>query len=358
MDDARPRATRAKPGNNDPRPADAPQRVQRLIAAAGLCSRREAEELIEQGRVTVNEEVVTLGTTARTVDRIAVNGVLLEFPQLEYYLLNKPAGVVTAMRDKNVMTVMELVPTDERVYPVGRLDKETTGLLFLTNDGAFAERVAHPRYEIEKTYVATLDRPFERKDTIKLTKGLVFKEGIAQAKVHVMSARRVALTLHQGYNHIVKRMLGAIGYRVTGLQRTRIGPIKLSVPEGAYRRLTDAEVAAVLAATKRSVKRVYVTRDQVEAARRERKEINEKRTRKKPTTWEPRRPGKGGLYAERKRAPRVSRDERASLRDARRERAEREARSTQRKVSASSSSSPRTYRVSSKRPSFSRKNRK
>lgn len=344
-------------GSNDPRPADAPQRVQRLIAAAGLCSRREAEKLIEEGRVTVNEEVVALGATARIVDRIAVNGVHIEFPRSEYYVLNKPAGVVTAMRDSEAQTVIELVPSNERIYPVGRLDKDTTGLLFLTNDGAFAERVAHPRYEIEKTYVATLDRPFERKDTVKLTRGIVFKEGIAQAKVFIMSPRRVALTLHQGYNHIVKRMFGALGYRVKQLARTRIGPIALKMPEGAYRRLTDAEVAAVLAATKRSVRRIYVSRDQVEAARRERKEINEKRTAKKPTTWEPRRPSKGGLYAERERVARVSRDERAAIRDARRERGQREALKRQKKLSASSSSSPRTYRVSSKRPSFSRKKR-
>ena len=304
-------------GSNDPRPADAPQRVQRLIAAAGLCSRREAEKLIEQGRVTVNEEVVTLGASARSVDRIAVNGVHIEFPRQEYYILNKPADVVTAMRDKNVQTVIELIPSNERIYPVGRLDKDTTGLIFLTNDGAFAERVAHPRYEIEKTYVATLDRIFERKDIVKLTKGIVFKEGIANAKVFVVSPRRVALTIHQGYNHIVKRMFGALGYRVKELTRTRIGPIKLNLPEGAYRRLTDDEVAAVLAATKRVVRRQYVSRDQVEAARRERQKMNEKRVEKK-TTWEPRRPSKGGVYPERERVKRVSRDERAADRDARR----------------------------------------
>ena len=352
-------------GSNDPKPADAPQRVQRLIAAAGLCSRREAEKLIEQGRVTVNEEVVTLGASARSVDRIAVNGVHIEFPRQEYYILNKPADVVTAMRDKNVQTVIELIPSNERIYPVGRLDKDTTGLIFLTNDGAFAERVAHPRYEIEKTYVATLDRIFERKDIVKLTKGIVFKEGIANAKVFVVSPRRVALTIHQGYNHIVKRMFGALGYRVKELTRTRIGPIKLNLPEGAYRRLTDDEVEAVLAATKRVVRRQYVSRDQVEAARRERQKMNEKRVEKK-TTWEPRRPSKGGVYPERERVKRVSRDERAADRDARRAKTSAHPYAASKRVNegrprsaqdTSSSSPSRRRAMASNKPSFSKKKR-
>jgi 23S rRNA pseudouridine2605 synthase len=359
-------------GSNDPRPPDAPQRVQRIIAAAGLCSRREAEKLIEQGRVTVNEEIVTLGATARPADRIHVNGVLLERPEPIYILLNKPAGFITAVKDWHKRTVMDLVPIEERVYPVGRLDKGTTGILLLTNDGDFATRVAHPRYTITKTYVATLDRALAGADKAKLIRGIPLEEGFVKPHVRVLSPRRISVSLHQGYNHIVKRLFNALGYRVTALTRTRIGPLTANIPEGAFRVLKPEEVAAVLAATSRdpAFRKRFVSKDTIEAARRERRELREKRA-PKTTTWEPRRPGKGGRYREQERTPRVSREERATLRDALRDRPRGRARSATVKSkqshrahshatqpsSSPSRSKPFASNRDSKRSSYSRKKR-
>lgn len=230
-------------GSNEPKGHDEPQRVQKLIAAAGLGSRREAEEWIAQGAVTVNGKVVKLGDQALETDEVRLNGIRVKYPKKIYLLLHKPKGYVTTMRDiHGNKTVMDLVAVDERVYPVGRLDKDTTGLLILTNDGEFANRVMHPRYELEKTYVATVDKPFTLNDAKALERGVRLKEGMVRARLRLLGSRRVEVTLHQGYNHVVKRLLKEAGYWVRELSRVAIQGIRLNVPVGAYRQLTAAEV--------------------------------------------------------------------------------------------------------------------
>ncbi len=226
-----------------------PERVQKILAAAGLCSRREAEDWIRSERVEVNGKIVKIGESATRKDHITVNGVRVTFPKLTYLMLHKPKGYVTTMRDMyGKRTVLDLVHSDERIYPVGRLDKDTTGLLLFTNDGEFANRVMHPRYELEKVYVATLDKPFNPADTLKFESGIRFEEGIVRAKIKQRSMRRVEITLHQGYNHVVKRLCAAFGYKVIELERIRIGPLVMNIPIDAYRPLKQEEVDALLAA--------------------------------------------------------------------------------------------------------------
>lgn len=238
-----PRKTKVEP----PKAPGTPERVQKLIAAAGLASRREAERWIEEGRVQVNGHTIHLGDQATRKDKVTVNGAPITFPARVYVMLHKPKGYVTTRKDiYGNKTVMELVVSDERLYPVGRLDKDTTGILLLTNDGEFANRIMHPRYEIEKTYVATLDKPFAPQDLKAFASGIHLKEGIVQARVRILSPRRVEVKLHQGYNHVVKRIMKQSGYYVKDLTRTRIGPVALDIPLSAYRSLSDAEVAALL----------------------------------------------------------------------------------------------------------------
>jgi 23S rRNA pseudouridine2605 synthase len=167
-------------------------------------------------------------------------------------MLNKPKGYVTTRRDiYGNKTVMELVDVEERVYPVGRLDKDTTGLLILTNDGEFANRVMHPRYEIQKTYVATLDRIFDKKDLAEFNRGIRLEEGTVHAKLKILSPRRIEVTLHQGYNHVVKRIFRKKGYWVADLHRVKIGSLSLDVPPASYRVLSQKEISSLAPPPKR-----------------------------------------------------------------------------------------------------------
>jgi 23S rRNA pseudouridine2605 synthase len=229
------------------------ERVQKIIAASGLCSRRQAEEFIAQGRVQVNGRTIKLGDGAKEGDKITVNGAPIPQTEKLYFVLHKPKGYVTTVRDiYGNKTVMELIDREERLYPVGRLDKDTTGLLLMTNDGEFANRVMHPRYEIDKTYIATIDKPFDRKLVETYARGVRLKEGIVRAHVHVLGKTKVSVTLHQGFNHVVKRILNAHGYWVRELVRTRVGPIKLDVPLGAYRLLRQEEKELLMASSSRA----------------------------------------------------------------------------------------------------------
>jgi 23S rRNA pseudouridine2605 synthase len=229
-----------------PKDPSAPQRVQKLIAAAGLTSRREAETWISEGRVQVNGQTIKLGDSATTKDKITVNGAPLQFPKPIYLMLHKPKGYVTTVEDKiyKQQTVMDLIAVQDRVYPVGRLDKDTTGVLLFTNDGEFANRIMHPRYEVKKTYVATLDKPFDSAHIAAAQKGLRLEEGIVRASIRVLAPRKVEVTLHQGYNHVVKRIMKMLGYWVKDLQRTRVGAVTLNIPVATYRPLTEQEIAS------------------------------------------------------------------------------------------------------------------
>lgn len=233
---------------------DSAERVQKLLAAAGLGSRRSCEELIAAGRVAVDGETVTLGAKADptrqviTVDgeRVATN------PELVHLLLNKPLGVVTTVRDpQGRPTVMDLVPTNPRVYPVGRLDQDTEGLLLLTNDGELANRLAHPSYEVEKTYVCQVRGQLRRRAVRNLLEGVELEDGPARARsVRELGSAAdrtlVEVVLTEGRKREVRRMLAAVGLTVERLARVKLGPLPLGdIAPGKYRPLTGAEVRAL-----------------------------------------------------------------------------------------------------------------
>lgn len=236
------------------------ERLHKFLAQAGIASRRAAEQLITSGRVSVNGETVTrLGVQVDPErDRVEVDGVLVQpSGQKLYLVLNKPAGVVTTTRDPwGRPTVMDLVPKVGRLYPVGRLDAETEGLLLLTNDGELANRVMHPRYGCDKEYRALVRGVPSEEALEELRSGVQLDDGVARA-VRVEVAERapggrqwLRLTLREGRKREVRRMLAAVGLPVEYLQRVRIGPLKLGeLPVGKARPLSRSEVAALYAAT-------------------------------------------------------------------------------------------------------------
>jgi 23S rRNA pseudouridine2605 synthase len=220
-------------------------RLNAYLARAGVASRRKADELIKAGRVTVNGEPGQLNTFVERRDRVEFDGERVEAQQLVYVLLHKPEGVVTTARDpQGRPTVVELVDLPERVVPVGRLDVETTGALLLTNDGPLAHRLAHPRYGVEKVYVADVEgRPDER-DLRALAEGVELEDGLtAPATVRCLAPDRVELTLHEGRNRQVRRMLEAVGHPVRRLHRSVYAGLTLEGLEpGAWRELEPSEV--------------------------------------------------------------------------------------------------------------------
>jgi 23S rRNA pseudouridine2605 synthase len=220
------------------------QRIQKLLSNRGYCSRRKAEELIESGKVVVDGTTATLGDKAEENATILVDGKPVNAEKRRYLLLNKPTGYVTAVEDRHEKTVMELLTVTERVYPVGRLDKETSGLLLLTNDGDWAHRIMHPRYELGKSYEATLDKEVTDTALEQLRAGVNLEDGTTRpAKVEQLSKERVRLTIHEGKNRIVRRMFETLGYQVVQLHRKSIGKLTLGqLTKGRYRDLTSAEV--------------------------------------------------------------------------------------------------------------------
>ena len=238
-------------------------RINKYIAHAGVASRRKAEELIKQGLVTLNGQMVTeLATTVKSGDRVEVEGQPIYNEEKVYYLLNKPRGVISSVRDdKGRQTVVDLLPeVKERIYPVGRLDWDTSGLLILTNDGDFTDKMLHPRHEIDKVYVARV-KGLASKDNLRpLTKGIVIDGKKTQpARYRIVKTDReknrsvVELTIHEGRNHQVKKMFEAVGLMVDKLSRTRFGTLDLSgLNPGEARRLNKKEISQLhtLAVTK------------------------------------------------------------------------------------------------------------
>lgn len=230
-----------------------PERLQKVIARAGVASRRAAEDLINAGRVTVNGETAHIGQKVDAVaDEIMVDGSLLPSPAGHvYYLLNKPSGVVSTASDTHGRrTVVDLVPTQPRVVPVGRLDAETTGLLILTNDGDLTHLVTHPSSGIEKRYRVTVDGRVTSEECLRLMDGVVLEDGPARAhharilESGVSSTLSIVLT--EGRKREVRRMMEALGHSVTALHRTSVGPIHdRDLDEGQWRHLTEEEVAAL-----------------------------------------------------------------------------------------------------------------
>jgi len=226
------------------------ERLQKVLAQAGLGSRRACEELIAAGRVTVNGEVATLGSRADPeVDAIEVDGARIGVRQgLVHYLLNKPAGVVTTASDpQGRPTVVGLVPAEPRVYPVGRLDADTEGLLVLTNDGELAHRLTHPSFGVDKEYLADVTGTPSRGALRRLREGVELEDGLtAPARVSLVGDHTLRITIHEGRNRQVRRMCEAVGHPVRRLVRVRIGPLAdRRLPPGEWRPLTQAEVRAL-----------------------------------------------------------------------------------------------------------------
>lgn len=236
---------------------DEGERLQKILAAVGYGSRRKCEELIAEGRVSVNGEVAILGKRVdATVDLIEVDGATVASkPGLVHYLLNKPAGVVTTADDpQGRPTVVEMVPDDPRVFPVGRLDYETEGLLLLTNDGELTHRLTHPSFGVEKEYLAEVEGSPSQRSISRLRKGIELEDGLtAPAKVSTIAPNALRITIHEGKNRQVRRMCDAVGHPVVRLVRTRIGPIiDPDLPPGAWRELTAEEVIKLAGSISRS----------------------------------------------------------------------------------------------------------
>jgi 23S rRNA pseudouridine2605 synthase len=224
-------------------------RLAKFLAHGGVCSRRGAEPIIAAGRVTLGGEVVR--DPARDVGRgeeVRVDGRLIGEEPREVWALNKPAGVVSTAREPGSRrAVVELIDSAARLYPVGRLDADSSGLLLLTNDGTLAYRLTHPRYAVAKVYRAKLRRALSEADLRGLAEGLVLADGrTAPARVRRLGAREFEIVLGEGRNRQVRRMAEAIGNEVVALRRVRFGPIGLgALAEGRGRRLSAEEVASL-----------------------------------------------------------------------------------------------------------------
>jgi 23S rRNA pseudouridine2605 synthase len=238
----------------DPLPSfnDQAIRLNKYLSNAGICSRREADVLIQTGVVTVNGKVVTeLGFKISLTDVIQYDGETINAEKKRYVLLNKPKGFITTMDDPlGRKTVMSLVKSAcrERVYPVGRLDRETTGLLLFTNDGDLAKKLTHPRYQARKIYHVELNKPFKTEDCDTLLRGVDLEDGRSRADeisyVEGGTSREVGIEIHSGKNRVVRRMFEAIGYTVVKLDRVVFaGLTKKDLPRGMFRHLSEDEVS-------------------------------------------------------------------------------------------------------------------
>ena len=223
------------------------ERVQKIMSNNGYCSRRKAETLIEEGRVKVNEQVISLGDKAKTDDKITVDDEPLEKKKQVYILFNKPVKCVTSLSDPHNETIMKYIDVKERVFPVGRLDYYTSGLLILTNDGDFANKVMHPGFETVKTYRVRLQQNFKKNDLEKLKKGIELEDGLAKADKIFAKENVVDIQLHEGKNRIVRRMFKALGYSVYSLHRKAIGKLTLgTLKQGEYKKVSKKVINRAL----------------------------------------------------------------------------------------------------------------
>jgi 23S rRNA pseudouridine2605 synthase len=239
------------------RPSE-PERVQKALARAGLGSRRTCEDLVRQGRVRIDGRTAELGDRVDAArDRVEVDGVRVPLdPELRYYALNKPRGVVTTARDPHRRPdIRSFLPSGERVFPVGRLDRDTEGILLLTNDGELANRLMHPRYGVEKEYLAEVDGQLGERVLARLVRGVRLDDGVARAR----SARTVAasggriavrIVMTEGRKREVRRMFAALDLSVRRLVRIRVGPVRLDrLGPGEVRELEPDEVRRLWEAT-------------------------------------------------------------------------------------------------------------
>ena len=228
------------------------ERLQKVISNSGYCSRRKAEELIKNGKVGVNDVIVTeMGHKVSGNDKILIDGKMLSYDEKEYYLLYKPRGIITSTKDeKNRKTVVDLIKTDKRIYPVGRLDYDTSGIIILTNDGELTNLLIHPRNEIDKVYIAKIKGILTKEEIFKLTNGVVI-DGVKTSKSKVKLKKIdkknltsiVEITIHEGRNHQVKKMFEAVNHEVIKLKREKFDFLDLTgLKSGEYRKLNTKEV--------------------------------------------------------------------------------------------------------------------
>jgi 23S rRNA pseudouridine2605 synthase/23S rRNA pseudouridine2604 synthase len=226
-------------------------RLQKFLSAAGVCSRRKGEAFIRAGRVRVNGRVVDgLGAKIDPAqDRVSVDGVPVQ-PEVRsvYIALNKPPGYVTSCRHAGKRIVLELVEIPQRIFPVGRLDKDSTGLLLLTNDGRLHQKLSHPSFDHEKEYDVTVQRPISDGDLQRMAEGMPILDGRTRpAEVRRTGERRFRIVLKEGRNRQIRRMVRRVGNEVVELRRIRVAGVKLGrLAQGAWRHLTDLEVEALL----------------------------------------------------------------------------------------------------------------
>ena len=239
------------------------ERLQKVIAQTGYCSRRKAEELIQAGKVEVNGKVIReMGVKVNFDDDITINGNSLDLKEDKvYYLLNKPRGIITSTSDgKNRKTVVDLIDETKRIYPVGRLDYDTTGVLILTNDGELTNLLIHPRSNIEKLYIAKVNGIPTKEELVRLSKGVMIDgKKTSKAKVKIKKINKklntslLELTIHEGRNHQVKKMIESIGYEVIRLRREKFAFLDVdSLKPGEYRKLSIKEVKSLYAMTQKN----------------------------------------------------------------------------------------------------------
>lgn len=227
-----------------------PIRLNRAIANSGICSRREADQLILEGKIKVNGKIVTeLGFKVQSSDKVFYNGKLLQRERMVYVLLNKPKDFITTTKDeKGRKTVMSLVSKacEERIYPVGRLDRNTTGLLLFTNDGELAKKLTHPSHKVRKIYQLELDKPIEEEDFNKILSGVELEDGVTEVDdLAVISPDRktLGIEIHSGKNRVVRRIFEAVGYEVVKLDRAVFAGLnKKDLPRGKWRFVTEREL--------------------------------------------------------------------------------------------------------------------
>jgi len=233
-----------------PEPTNEPIRLNRYIASAGICSRRDADQLISDGKIKVNGDVVTtMGFKVNPKDKVSYNNKNLSPEKLSYVLLNKPKDFITTTNDpQNRKTVMDLVKnaSNERIFPVGRLDRPTTGLLLLTNDGELAKKLSHPSSKIKKIYHLTLDNPLANNDLNTIMEGFELDDGpVSVDELAILSKdkREIGLEIHIGRNRIVRRLFEHFGYKVKKLDRVIYASLtKKDLPRGKWRLLSDQEI--------------------------------------------------------------------------------------------------------------------
>lgn len=243
----KPKMVKTKPAEDVP---TWPMRLNRYLAQTGICSRRNARTHIEAGEVKVNDEVILeMGHRVQETDIVSFKGEVMTPRKKTYILLNKPKDTITTTNDpQGRRTVMDILgKAGEHLHPVGRLDRETTGLLLFTNDGDLTQKLAHPSFEIKKLYAVETDKPVSQKDIDHLLYGVELEEGIAKANeaayVTGKNQHHVGIQIHFGWNRVVRRMFEALGYKVLKLDRViYAGLTKLNLPRGKFRHLSEEEV--------------------------------------------------------------------------------------------------------------------